>query len=58
MTIDEPTLEAGITARRGPMGSDARVPENSRRADEVELARRIGEQDGAAVESECHGHVS
>src|SRR5438552_18134252 len=52
--LEKPPLEGGVFARRCPMRIHAMVPENSRRLGEFEVLGRIGQQDGAAVESQLH----
>src|SRR2546425_11910134 len=53
--LEEPALEGGVSAGGGPMDADARVPQDARRVGEVEVLRRISQQDGAAVEQQLHG---
>src|SRR3989441_382995 len=52
--LEEPALECGVSAGGGPMGADARIPQDARRLGEVEVLRRISQQDGAAVEQQLH----
>src|SRR5881296_3066021 len=52
--LEEPALEGGVSAGGGPMGADARVPQDARRLGEVEVLGRITQQDGAAVEQKLH----
>src|SRR3989441_854297 len=53
--LEEPALEARVSAGGGPMGADARIPQDARRLGEVEVLGRIGQQDGAAIEQQLHG---
>jgi len=51
---EEPALEGRIAAGGTAMGVNAMVPENSGRLGQIEVRRRIGQQDGASVESQPH----
>jgi hypothetical protein len=53
--LEEPALDGGVSAGGGPMGADARVPQDVRRLGEVEVLGWISQQDGAAVEQQFHG---
>lgn len=52
--LEKPALERRILARGRPVRVDASVPEDAWRLGEVETLRRIGQDDGPAVELQPH----